>query len=179
MFLHRYIRTPIHSEGRLSKMSKISNNTFAILPFSHQDTLTKLSSWVLGVYFSWWNHRMRFEMFHSNTKNVKARVRQYQMCCLHTTHLSDLKKGVNSDILKFIDRFNFWILTVIYIKVYIFGKEMSHRIYFRYQISPKMLISEKITKNHFLGSKFLWQANKITFELKMPKLLENHVKTHV
>ena len=34
-------------------------------------------------------------------------------------------------------------------------------------------------KNHFFGQKLLWQANKNSFELKMPKFLENHVKTHV
>ena len=29
------------------------------------------------------------------------------------------------------------------------------------------------------GQKFLWQANKNSFGLKIPKFLENHVKTHV
>ena len=38
----QYIRT--HSE---EKSSEISNITFAILPFSHQNILTKLPSWVL------------------------------------------------------------------------------------------------------------------------------------
>ena len=34
-------------------------------------------------------------------------------------------------------------------------------------------------KTHFFGQKLLWQANKNSFELKMPKFQENHVKTHV
>ena len=32
-----------------------------------------------------------------------------------------------------------------------------------------------MAKNHFFGQKFLWQANKNCFELKMPKYLGNHV----
>ena len=36
-----------------------------------------------------------------------------------------------------------------------------------------------MAKKHFFGQKFLWQANKNSFELKMPKFLENHVTTHV
>ena len=40
-FEFRYIKT--HSE---EKPSEISNITFAILPFSHQNTSTKLPSWV-------------------------------------------------------------------------------------------------------------------------------------
>ena len=48
--------------------------------------------------------------------------------------------------------------------------EMSQIIYFWYQIVLKMMI---------FWEKFLWQANKSSFELKMPKFLENHVKTHV
>ena len=36
-----------------------------------------------------------------------------------------------------------------------------------------------MAKNHFFGQKFLWQANKNSFGLKMHKFLENHVKTHV
>ena len=34
-------------------------------------------------------------------------------------------------------------------------------------------------KKHFFGQKFMWQVNKNSFELKMPKFLENHVETHV
>ena len=41
-FEYRYIRTPSKE-----KMFKIFNKTFAILPFSHHKTLTKLPSWVL------------------------------------------------------------------------------------------------------------------------------------
>ena len=67
----------------------------------------------------------------------------------------------------------------MYVKVYISGMEMSQKIHFRYQILLKMIVFEKMAKKHFFGQKFLWQANKNSFELKMPKFLENHVKTHV
>ena len=36
-----------------------------------------------------------------------------------------------------------------------------------------------MAKKHFFGQKFLWQANKNNFELKILKFPENHVKTHV
>ena len=36
-----------------------------------------------------------------------------------------------------------------------------------------------MAKKDFFGQQFLWQANKNSSELKMPKFLENHVKTHV
>ena len=36
-----------------------------------------------------------------------------------------------------------------------------------------------MAKNNFFGQKFLWQANKNSFELKLPNFLENHVKAHV
>ena len=43
-----------------------------------------------------------------------------------------------------------------------------------------MMIFEKMAKKHFCGQIFfLWQANKNTFELKMPKFPENHVKTRL
>ena len=57
--------------------------------------------------------------------------------------------------------------------------EMSH---FWYQILPKMTIffKENGKKNNtFLVKKILGQATKHNFELKMLKLLENHVKTKV
>ena len=41
-----------------------------------------------------------------------------------------VKEGVNPEIVKTIARYNFLIITVMYIKVYIFGMEMSQRIYF-------------------------------------------------
>ena len=66
-----------HSE---EKSSKISNITFAILPFSHQNTLTKLLSWAL------WS----FKIVHSNTKNAKHRVPQSQVCYLRTINSSTL-----------------------------------------------------------------------------------------
>ena len=60
-----------------------------------------------------------------------------------------LDGGVNPDIVKNIARYNFQIATVMYIKVYIFGVEMSQRIYFWYQILLKMLFFEKMAKNPF------------------------------
>ena len=50
-----------------------------------------------------------------------------------------VKGGVNPEIVKTIARCNFLIITLMYIKVYISGMEMSQRIRFWYQISPKML----------------------------------------
>ena len=35
-----------------------------------------------------------------------------------------------------------------------------------------------MSKNHFFGKKISWTGFKNNFELKMLKLLENHVKTH-
>ena len=57
--------------------------------------------------------------------------------------------GVNPEIVKNIARCNFLIITVIYIKVYISGMEVSQRICFWYQILLKILCFEKIAKNHF------------------------------
>ena len=58
--------------------------------------------------------------------------------------------------------------------------EMSQRIHFWYdQILLKMMILWENGKNHFLGQKLLWQPKKTSFELKIPKFRENHVKTHV
>ena len=58
--------------------------------------------------------------------------------------------------------------------------EMSQRIRFWYQILLQMLIFfEKIAKKSLFGHKFLWQAKKNNFELKMLELLENHVKTQL
>ena len=102
-----------------------------------------------------------------------------------STANSDLKvKGsVNPEIVKNIARYNFLIITVMYIKVYISGMEMSQKIhlwYQRYPIWPKMLIFEKIAKKqqqqHFLVKKNCDKL-KNNFELEMLKLLENHVKT--
>ena len=58
--------------------------------------------------------------------------------------------------------------------------EMSQRIHFWHQILLKMMIFfEKMAKKPFFSQTNLWQANKNSFELKMPKFLENHVKIHV
>ena len=40
-----------------------------------------------------------------------------------------------------------------------------------------IFFSEKMAKNHFFGKKNLGQRTKHNFDLKMLKLLENHVKT--
>ena len=81
--------------------------------------------------------------------------------------------------LKHIECCNFQIITEIYVKVYISGMEMSQRIHFWYQILLKIMIFGENGKKTLYGQKFLWQANKNSFELKMPKFLGNHVKTHV
>ena len=47
----------------------------------------------------------------------------------------------------------------------------------QYQMLLKMLFFFFFNaKKHFFGQKFLWQAKKNNFELKMLKFLENHVK---
>ena len=53
---------------------------------------------------------------------------------------------------------------------------MSHRVYFGIKSHQNADLEKH--KNHYFGSKFFWQANKNNSELKMAKLLENHVKTH-
>ena len=82
-------------------------------------------------------------------------------------------------ILKHIECCNFQIIAEMYIKVYISGMEMSQRIRFWYQILLKMMIFWENGKKTLFWSKILWQANKNSFELKMPKFLGNLVKTHV
>ena len=47
--------------------------------------------------------------------------------------------GVNPEIVKNIARCNFLIVTVMYIKVYISGMEISQRMRFWYQILLKLL----------------------------------------
>ena len=111
----RYNRT--HTER---KQSKISNITFAILPFSDKNDLTIIAilrvfcflflflfvCLVFGffflVYFFLINHQIRFKRVHSNTKNTNFRVPQSQVCylhhrdisrCIHTTHTSAHKRG--------------------------------------------------------------------------------------
>ena len=39
-----------------------------------------------GIYFSWWNHQIRFKMVHSSPQNAKFGVHQFQVCYLNTTH---------------------------------------------------------------------------------------------
>ena len=63
----------------------------------------------------------------------------------------------------------------MYIEMEISEMEMSQRIHFWHQILLKMLIFLRKwqKKPHFFGQKFLWQANKNNFELKMPKSAKN------
>ena len=71
-------------------MSKISNITFPILPFSHQNTSTKLPSLILRSLLLLMKPSDTLQT-HSNPKNAKSRVCQCQVCYLHTTHSSVLK----------------------------------------------------------------------------------------
>ena len=74
----RYIR--IYSE---EKMSKMSNITFAIKHFSLQNTLTKLPTLVL------WNPIFLMKPL-DTLQDGSFRVRQFQACYLHKTHLRAL-----------------------------------------------------------------------------------------
>ena len=95
------------------------------------------------------------------------------------SHMENTLREVWTQVFfKHIECCNFQTITVMYLKVYIFGMEMSQRIHFWLQIFLKMMIFLKNGKNHFFGQNFLWQANKNSFEFKMPKFLGNHVKTH-
>ena len=51
-----------------------------------------------------------------------------------------VKGSVNPEVVKFIDCGNFLTITITYTRIYIFGREMSYRIYIWYQISSKMQI---------------------------------------
>ena len=69
----------------------------------------------------------------------------------------------------------------MYIKVYIYGMEMSLENPFSISNFSKNddFLREWQKKNTFLVKNCFLQTNKKSFELKMPKFLENHVKTHV
>ena len=54
----------------------------------------------------------------------------------------------------------------MYIKVYIFGMELSQRIHFWYQISLKMSIFDKTAKNHIFGKKKVCAGYKSQFWVK-------------
>ena len=82
----RYIRT--HSE---EKTSKISNIAFVILPFSHQNVLTKLPSWVLWNLFLLMKPPDALQNGSFLHKESKIRVPQSQVRYLHTTRSSALK----------------------------------------------------------------------------------------
>ena len=59
--------------------------------FSHETVSLNYHHKYFGIYISWWNHQMRFKMVHSSPKNAKFRVRQFQVCYLHKTHLGPLQ----------------------------------------------------------------------------------------
>ena len=93
-------------------------------------------------------------------------------------------RGVNPEIVKNTACSNFLFITVTYKKVYISGMEMSQKICFWYNFYWKgcflgrwFVFFRKWQKITFFGKINLWQAKKINFELKMLRLLENHVKT--
>ena len=117
---------------------------------------------ILECVFQKWK-QLRF-----SEENIKSTRKKTQFCMWQlqfswnkgkreqaVDHYCALIKGcVNPEIVKNIACCNFLIITVIYIKVYISGMEMSQRIHFLYQISLKMLIFfEKMAKNHFFGKK--------------------------
>ena len=68
---------------------------------------------------------------------------------------TDLKEVWTQKFLKHIECCNFQTITVMYIKVYISGMEMSQRIHFWYQILLKMMIFffEKMAKKTLFWSK--------------------------
>ena len=76
--------------------------------------------------------------------------------------LGTVKGSVNPIFLKHIKCCNFQTITVMYIKVYIFWMEISHRINFWYHILLKMLFffCWENGKKSLFGQKFLWQAKK-------------------
>ena len=78
-----------------------------------------------------------------------------------TFYQCSVKRSVNPEIVKNIARCNLLIITVMYIKVYISGMEMSQRIHFWYQIYQLCWFFEKMAKkNTFLVKKILWQDKK-------------------
>ena len=56
--------------------SKVCTISVAIFFLSHKDVLTNFC-----------NHQTLFKIVHFDLNNAKSRVRQYQACNLHTTHL--------------------------------------------------------------------------------------------
>ena len=78
----RYIRT--HTK---KKPSKISNITFAILPFN-QEKMLKLNGRpeYFGIYYSWWNHQMRCKRVHFSIKTQNIEVVNLKLCNSGTTH---------------------------------------------------------------------------------------------
>ena len=70
------------------KPSKISNIIFLISPFSYNNTLTKLASWVLWGLLLLMKPSDAFQMVYSSKKNAKSRARQ-SLCVTYAqpTHL--------------------------------------------------------------------------------------------
>ena len=68
------------------------HSTFCLFFFFFQSKKLNCHPECIGVYFSWRNHQKHFKMVHSNTKTANSRVRQSQMCYLHTTHSPALNR---------------------------------------------------------------------------------------
>ena len=114
------------------------------------------------------------------TSWIKCQIsNEYKGLKIYSIWILFVNGGLNPIFFKLIECCNFQIITEMYIKVYISEMKMSQRIHFWYQITKNDDFFEKMAKKHFFGQQFLWQANKNSFELKMPKFLGNHVKTHV
>ena len=64
---------------------------------------------------------------------------------------SAIKVGVNAEILENKERRNFWTITVMYIKVYTFGMEMSQRIHIDVKYHWKISIFWQNGKKSLFG----------------------------
>ena len=81
-----------------------------------------------------------------------------------------LKGSVNPEIVKNIASCNFLIITLMYMKVYISGLEMSQKIRFWYQILPKIVIFWENGKKYFFLVKHSCDKLKNNFDLKNVKI---------
>ena len=88
------------TSGLIPKRNGIKFLTFH-LPFSFCLLIRKLLKLnghpeYCGIYYSWWNHQMRFKMVHFNIE--KSGVSEFQVYNLRTTHTSVLYKlKIDSD----------------------------------------------------------------------------------
>ena len=118
------------------------------------------------------------QLFRQKSTNGQFYREDIQQCLHVIKHI----KGVwTQNFVKHIECCNFQTITVMYIKVYISGMEMSQRIHFWYQFFLKMMIFWENGKKHFFGQKLLWQPNKNSFELKCPnfgKITLRHISTN-